>query len=56
MQKLELEQKIKERESRFGKVETSSAVAKKAKITSPNQTLLTDEKMKKRAERFGIKV
>ena len=56
MQKLELEQKIKERESRFGKVEMSSTEAKRAKITAPNENLLTDEKMKKRAERFGIKV
>ena len=55
MQKLELQQKIKDRESRFGKVEASTGESKRAKITAPNQDLLTDEKMKKRAERFGIK-
>jgi len=55
MQKLELQQKIKDREGRFGKVETSTAESKRARITSPNQDLLTDEKMKKRSERFGVK-
>ena len=56
MQKLELEQKIKERESRFGKVEKPSTEAKRLRITAPNENLLLDEKMKKRAERFGVKV
>jgi len=55
MQKLELQQKIKDRESRFGKVENSVAEPKRARITAPNENLLIDEKMKKRAERFGIK-
>jgi len=55
MQKLELQEKIKERESRFGKVEGSTTEPKRARITAPNENLLTDEKMKKRAERFGIK-
>ena len=56
MQKLELEKKIKERESRFGKVEKPSTEAKRPRITAPNENLLLDEKMKKRAERFGVKV
>merc|ERR1712088_500623 len=55
MQKLELQEKIKERESRFGKVDTSTAESKRPRIVSPNQNLVVDEKMKKRAERFGIK-
>jgi len=55
MQKMELQQKIKERESRFGKVENTVADTKRARITGPNDNLLVDEKMKKRAERFGIK-
>ena len=55
MQKLELQEKIKERESRFGKVDTT-AESKRPRIVSPNQNLVVDEKMKKRAERFGIKV
>ena len=55
MQKLELQEKIKERESRFGKVDTSTAQSKRPRIVSPNQNLVVDEKMKKRAERFGIK-
>ena len=55
MQKLELQEKIKERESRFGKVDTSATENKRPRIVSPNQNLVVDEKMKKRAERFGIK-
>lgn len=55
MQKLELQEKIKERESRFGKVDTSTTENKRPRIVSPNQNLVVDEKMKKRAERFGIK-
>lgn len=55
MQKLELQEKIKGRESRFGKVEGLSTDPKRARITAPNENLLTDDKMKKRAERFGVK-
>lgn len=55
LQKLELQEKIKERESRFGKVQNSATESKRARVTAPNENLLTDEKMKKRAERFGIK-
>ena len=55
MQKLELQEKIKERESRFGKVEITSTEPKRARVTAPNSNLLVDEKMKKRAERFGVK-
>jgi len=53
--KLELQEKIKERESRFGKVQNLATEPKRARVTAPNENLLTDEKMKKRAERFGIK-
>ena len=55
LQKLELQEKIKERESRFGKVQNSATESKRARVTAPNENLFTDEKMKKRAERFGIK-
>jgi len=55
LQKLELQEKIKERESRFGKVQNLATEPKRARVTAPNENLLTDEKMKKRAERFGIK-
>ena len=53
MQKLELQEKIKERESRFGKVDTSTAESKRPRIVSPNQNLVVDEKMKKRVESFS---
>ena len=53
MQKLELQEKIKEREERFGKVEAPSKDSKRARITAPNQDHMLDEKMKKRAEKLG---